>query len=97
MRVVQLDEKWQGGPASLELEVDEFAEGPALILRVETASEVGAGYGSLEIPLGAGEARVRLPEKIRSQLSFSVAATLEQARELHAAIGEALADMEAAS
>jgi hypothetical protein len=73
-----LQEGWQGGPASLvleldELELDDGSAGPGVIFQVETPCDIdsegqfGLGCGELQLPKGKGH------------LKFWVAASMEQA------------------
>ena len=86
---IALQKGWQGGPASIELEVDEILldhnedEGePALMLKLESTTlpdpgatfELEIGTGKLTFPSGPGT------------IEFWVCASMPQARELRDAL-----------
>lgn len=93
MQTVELMHEWQGGPASIEVEGDQLADPDVygVILRISTAADLGAG-DTFSLELGAGRAVIEMPEHVKPQLEFSVAAKEAQARELAHAILREIGD-----
>lgn len=91
MTKIALQESWQGGPASIEVECDEItldsgANGIAVLFKIETpidptdGAHIELGTGKIDFPAGHG------------RLEFWVAGSLEQARELRDALSAIIAD-----
>lgn len=85
-RPIALQEGWQNGPASIELDVDELnlddGVGAGIIFKISTPTDpsdgmrIELGTGSLDMPAGQG------------RLEFWLAASLAQARDLRDALTE---------
>jgi hypothetical protein len=88
MRKVELNSDWQGGPAGIEVEGDVIASDvngtdvPGVILTVWTEADIGAGDDETELTLGSGRWVLSGLKNASSKLTFSVAASDEQARAL---------------
>lgn len=82
---IALQTGWQGGPASIKLDVDELqlddgSIGAGVIFRISTPTDPSDG---MVIELGTGE--LELPAG-RGRLEFWVAGSLAQAREIRDAL-----------